>query len=886
MWASIRAFLWRLTNLFHERRAYGSLDQEIEFHLKMEIEENRRQGMSTDEARRHALIALGGIGQIKEVYRETGSGRWLESLIQDVRYASRMFRRDRGLTAVVIVTLALAIGGNAAIFSFVDGFMLRALPYSAADRIVWMTEKPPGGGRYPISALNYLDWIKQNTAFEYMAAAGWSDLMLTGIPEPLQLRASQVSSHYFDIFGINPMLGRTFSSDEDQAGKGNVVVLSHVLWKTQFGADKSIINRKIILDGEPYLVIGVMPPVGIFNEFVQIWRPLVFGSETAKREYRRLGAFGLLKRGVTVERAQAEMNTIGERLAGEYPESNKGWGVGVVLYSEAMVGLRTRRVLLILISASGMVLLIGCANIANLLMARASSREHEVALRVSLGAGRRRLIRQFLTESILLSACGGIFGIGVGYAGMAALRANSQFMAMPPEVIIVMNVRVLLFALIISVLTGMLFGLAPALQSSCLASVAIIKEGAPGGTAGRRRSLFRRVLVVAEIAVAFILLTGAGLLLHSLYRVMHVDPGFDSANVLTARVPISPRQFPDPVRMNAYLREIMLHVEGVPGVKEAALTTAPPLEGWADERPYHIDGRPPKDRANQPRCPFKVVSPSYFHTLGILLIQGRGLVDKDVRGTLPVTVINQSMAQREFPNENPIGRCIITQVIPPSETPPGSEIPWIIVGVIKDEKTDSLQDERNWGMYVSNEQNPVYGVTLVVRTATDPLRFEQSIRNAVHEVNKDQPLAEVKTLEQIKSRSSLPSQVLAELLGIFAAVAMLLAAVGIYGISSYSVAQRAREIGIRAALGANARDLLRTILQGSLALTVIGLTLGGFGAFGIVRLMQNLLFEIRARDPVTFFAVTAVLGGVALLASFIPARRIIKADPAATLRCE
>jgi putative ABC transport system permease protein len=811
----------------------------------------------------------------------------INDLFQDQQFGLRTLKKSPGFTAVAVVTLALAIGGNAAIFSFVDGFMLKPLPYAESDRIVRVLEKPPGGGRNGISTLNYLDWAKQNTVFEYMAAQTGGAVTLTGIQEPQQLRGAQVSARYFEIFGIKPVWGRTFSPDEDQVGKGNVAIISHSLWETQFGADRGILSRKILLDGRPYDVIGVLPAGGAFDrEFAQIWRPLVFEPENMTRNYHWMGSFALLKRGVTLQQAQAQMDTIAARIASEYPDSNKGWGIGIDRYEDAIVGPDLRRVLMILMSAAGMVLLIGCANLANLLMARSSSREREVAVRASLGAGRWRLVRQFLTESILLSLGGGIFGIGVGYAGMAAVRAAIPPFSLPREFNVTMDGRVLLFALAISVLTGILFGLVPAVHTARPDLAATVKEGPQGGTAGGQRSHSRRVLVVAEIALAFVLLTGAGLLLRSFYRIMHVDPGFDATNVITAGVPISPKQIPDPVRLNNYLREIVVRIEAVPGVLEASLTSALPLQGWGYGMPYQVDGRPLKDRANRQACFFKMVEISYFHTLGIQLSRGRGLSKTDVHGAPPVAVINQTLARREFPNEDPIGRRILVQEIVPGKTELGPEIPWQIVGVIKDEKINSLNDERSAGMYVSVEQSPVYGVALVARALMNPLALERSLRAAVQEVNRDQPLTDVRTLERITSESTLGDRLLTELLGIFAAVAILLAAVGIYGVTSYSVSLRTRELGIRAALGANAGDLTHMILRGGLTLTVLGLVLGACGAFGLTRLMQNLLFGVSVRDPATFVVVAVALGGVALFACYIPARRAAKADPAVALRYE
>ncbi len=812
----------------------------------------------------------------------------MNGLLQDLRYGLRTLGKSPGFTAIAVVTLALCIGGNAAVFSIVDGLLLKPLPYGEPDRILRVLEKPPGGGRNGISTLNYLDWQERNTVFEYMAAQTGGSVTLTGLSEPVQLRGARVSAHYFDIFGIKPVLGRTFAPDEDQLGKGDVAVLSHRLWAAQFGSDPGILNRKVILDGRPTAVIGVLPAGGAFDrEYSQIWRPLVFEPANMTRNFHWMGSFALLRRGVTLAAARAQMDAVGAQIAAAYPDSNKGWGVMVERYSDVIVGPYLRQSVLIMMAAVAMVLLIGCANLANLMMARASTRKREVAVRAALGAGRWRLIRQFLTESVLLALGGGALGLGVGYVAMAALRAAGAVLppnSLPRELHVAMDARLLAFCLAISVITGVLFGLAPAIQAARPDLAGTIKEGGRGSTAGGRRRA-RSALVVAEVALAFVLLTGAGLLLRSFQNLLRVDAGFDAASTLTAGLPVPDKRFPDPAQLNAYLREIVAGVEAVPGVREAALTSVLPLQGWGYGMPYQVAGRPVVDRANRKACFFKMVSPSYFHTLGIRLRQGRGLSDRDLKGSPPVTVINESLAKKEFPKEEPIGQRILIQEIVPGRTELGPEIPWEIVGVIADEKVGGLNDASP-GVYVSNEQSPVFGMSLVVRTAMHPLTLQQSVRTAVHQIDKDQPLTDMRTLEQIKSESVAPDRLQAVLLGTFAGLAMLLSAIGIYGVISYAVAQRTHELGIRAALGASRGDLLGLILRGGMMLTAAGLVLGLGGALGVTRLMQSQLFGVGVRDPVTLAGVAVGLAVVALLASYVPARRATKVDPVVALRYE
>jgi putative ABC transport system permease protein len=537
----------------------------------------------------------------------------MNALLQDLRYGLRTLKNSPGFAAVAVLTLAIGIGANTAIFSFVNAILLKPLPYANADRIVRVLEKPPGGGRNGISALNYLDWAKQNTVFEYMAAQTGGGASLSGSGEPQQLRGARVSAHYFDIFGIKAAIGRTFAPDEDQLGKEHVVVLSHVLWETQFGADPAIVGRKIVLDGQPYQVIGVLPAMGAFdNAWWQIWRPLAFEPGNLTRDFHWLTSFALLKPGVTLRQARVQMDGIGGRIAAAYPASNKGWGVTVDPFADIVVGAQLRSSAWIMMAAVGMVLLIGCANLANLMMARAAAREREVAVRASLGASRWRLIRQFLTESILISMSGGLLGIAVGYAVMELLRFALPPYTLPREANVSMDSRVLLFALAISVLTGILFGLAPAIQAARPKLAASMKEGGRGSTIGGARRRIRGALVVVEVALAFVLLTGAGLLLRSFEHMMTVETGFDTNNVISMGLPLSEKRIPNPDSVGMRYREILARVEALPGVRDAALTSVLPLEGWGYGMPFQIAGQPVVDMAHRPDCFFKMVSPGYF----------------------------------------------------------------------------------------------------------------------------------------------------------------------------------------------------------------------------------------------------------------------------------
>ncbi len=815
----------------------------------------------------------------------------MDEILQDIRYGFRALRKSPGFTLVAVLTLAIGIGANTAIFSFVDGVLLKPLPYANADRIMRVLEKPPGDpdARNGISTLNFLDWQRQNSVFQYMAAQTGGSVTLTGVSNPVQLRGARMSAHGFDILGMRAVLGRTFAADEDQPGKNRVAVLSHRLWASQFGADVSIIGRTIQLDGEPHVVIGVLPEGSPSDRtYAQIFRPLVFEPQNMTRNFHWFGALGLLKPGVTVEKARAEMDAIGARIAHDYPDSNKGWGVAIDPLTDVVAGRQLRKSLYVLLAAVGMVLLIGCANLANLTLARSTAREREVAIRASVGAGRWRLVRQFLTENVLLSLIGGVLGVALGYALMAGLKAAIPPFSLPAEANISLDSRVLLFAMALSVFTGIIFGLAPAIQATRPDLAGCMKEGSRGSGTGGGRQRLRSALVVTEVALAFLLLTGSGLLIRSFFEMQNVDTGFVSENVITAGLPISEKRFPNPEELNVYLRQIVSNIQILPGVRDVALTSALPMEGWGYGMPFQIADKPIVDRANRKACFFKMISPSYFTTLGMTLKKGRGLSERDVKGTPPVTVINETMARKYFSGEEPIGKRILIQEIAPGKAVLGAEIPWEIVGVTKDEKVGNLDDKEddNPGMYVTNEQSPVFSQSLVVRAAMDPRRLQQGINGAVHQVNKDQALTDMKTLEQIKTESMAGNRLNSIMLGGFAAVALLLSAIGIYGVISYSVVQRTHEIGIRAALGAGAADVMGLILKRGMLMAGAGLVIGLLGALALTQLLATLLFGVGARDPITIAGVGAILALVALIACYVPARRASRVDPMICLRYE
>ena len=770
-------------------------------------------------------------------------------------------------------------------FSLVNGILLRPLPYPDPERIVRVLERSPSGGVTGISTLNYLDWAKENTVFEYMAAeAGWR-ATLTGGTEPRLIQAARVSAHYFDIFAVKPALGRTFLPDDDQLGKDRVVLVSHALWESRFGADSSLLGRDIRLDGEPYTVVGVLPKGGPFDRAsAQLWTPLAFQPSDSRRDFRWLAASAKLKPGVSLQRARAEMDVIGRRLASAYGDANKGRSVAVDRLTRVLIGPDLRTAVEVLFAGTGLVLLIGCANLANLALARSIARERETALRAALGASRWRLIRQSLTEHVVLAVCGGVVGAGVAYAMMKWIASLIPPSALPPAVDIAMDRAALVFALIVAIGTGLLFGIVPAMRATKPELVDALKVGSQATTASASARRIRSALVVAEIALAFVLLVGSGQLMRSFFKLLEVDPGFVAANVLTAGLPVSQKQHPDPVELNTYLASIRAAVDAVPGVRETALTSVLPLEGWGFGLPYSIAGRGQAERGYRPSAFFKIVSPSYFHALGIKRLAGRVLSDDDRAGAPRVAVINETLARREFGNKDPIGQRIVVREIVPGKAEFGDEVAWEIVGVIAGEKITGLGDEVSAGMYVSNEQSPTYTVDLIVRAAVPPQSLQTALRVAVDRVNKDQALSDVRTLQQIVDQSMRGNRVMSTLFTVFAAIALLLATLGIYGVIAYTTAQRTREMGIRAALGASTGSLRMLVVAGGMRLTLAGLAIGFVGTFATTGVLSSMLYGVGVRDPLTIAGVAAVLAVVAGLACFLPAWRSTRLHPMEALR--
>ena len=801
----------------------------------------------------------------------------------DIRFAFRSLRKSPGFTAVAVLTIALGLGANTAIFSFLDGVLLKPLAYPEPERLVQVWEKPPGGQRNGISALNFLDWQKQNTSFTAMAASTGKTATLSGLGEPRQLRINQVSAPYFDILGIRPVLGRTFAAGEDTLGKDHVLVLSRRFWQSQFGGDASVIGRDVILDGEAHTVIGVLGSGEFDRRWADAWMPLAFPAD-AVRNFHYLNAIARLKPGVSFEQAQAEMSQIAAGIAETYPAIKKDWGATVDRLIDRVVGPQLRLSLVVLMSAVGAVLLIGCANLANLLLARGALRSREVTIRAALGASRWRLIRQLLTESLVLSVLGGIVGLALGVVMYRAILAQLPPFFLPAQAAIGVDLRVMLFLGALTLVTGIFFGIVPALQASQRNPVEALKEGGRGAAGSRRRLVLRNALIVSQVALAFVLLSGAGLLIRSFNRLTSVDAGFDTTNVVTMSFQLVMGRDVDGERLINYVNQTIEMVRSVPGVQHAAMTSALPLQGWGFGMPFRIAGRPSEPSRRQP-CFFKIVTPDYFGALSMKLRKGRGLAESDAKGGLPVVVVNETFAKQQFPNQDPIGQHVLIEQIITGKRELGPEIPWQVVGVVADEKVAAL-DNTSAGVYVNYAQSPIVGVSLLAKGIGEPGQLAKSIQQAIWRLNKNQALPDVRTLEEIKSESVGPTRLRTILLAVFAGVALVLAAVGVYGVLSYVTAQRTQELGVRAALGASAGDLVRLVVAGGVWPVGVGLVLGVGGAFALTRWLEGLLFETRPNDPTTMTIVGAGLLLVALLACYVPARRAAQVDPIIALRVE
>jgi predicted permease len=883
MYGRLRAWAVRLGGLFNKARRDRELAEELESHLRMQAEENLRAGMSRDEARRQAALKLGGVEAAKERYRERRGVPAVENLSRNLRYAVRALRRSPGFTAVAVLTLALGIGATTAIFSIVYATLFESLPYPKPEQLV-MVWSSVNQKRNPVSAGDYLEWKRRAASFQYLEAWTGATFNVATDERPEQVQAALMTPGFFRMTGTPMFLGRDFLPEEGEPGRDRVVVMTHRLWSDYFGADRGIIGRQIRMNGEPYTVVGVTPPGMRDRQPSQLMLPLALRPEQVNHQGHSLLVMGRLKDGVSLRQADAEMQAITRQLAEEFPQTNANWAASVEPLQNDFIPEKTIKNLWLLLGAVAFLLLIGCVNVANLLLARATTRRREVAIRAALGATRAQLFAQFLTESLVLALFGGALGVYLGRVIIDGVLAILPFQMLPSEADVRISVPVLLFTLLASVSAGLLFGCAPAWQASRLDLNEALKQGGRAGVGGGR---VRRALVVLEFAMALTLLAGGGLALVSFWNLTRLDLGVRTDHVLTFSLPVPQGRFKETGRVGPYYRQLLEKIEAVPGVETAAVTTGLPLRGTGLGRPFRIAGAPPADPGQRQDAGVQLVTPGYFDTFGIRVVKGRHFNEQDDAAGARVAMVNETFVRQYLSGVEPLTQRVVLNQLTPGGPQAGPELEWQIVGVFHNTRGgDGLRGDDAPVIYLPFWQSPWPRASVAVRTKGDPETVTRSLAAAVNSVDPDIPLAGVKTMEQILSETLSLDRFGLVLYGSFAALALLLAAIGIYGVMAFAVAQRTHEFGIRMALGAAGGQILRLVLRDGVTLALFGLALGLGGAYLLGRAMQANLYGVSALDARAVGAVAFVLLAAALLACYLPARRASRVDPMVALRDE
>ncbi len=881
----IRITKRRVHSLLHRSSADAELQHEIEIHIQQLTRDAIARGVNEAEAQAMALREFGPVEQLKESCRDTRRVGWMQDFGQDIRYGVRTLRESPAFTAVAVLTLALGIGANTAIFSIVDAVLLRSLPYPDPNRLVVLFGVPQKQSD-ALLGISYRDFIAcrdQNSVFSEIAGNAFHDLTLTGAGEPLIVNAAAVTPELFSLLNAKPLAGRTLLPEDGKQGAAAIAVLSENLWRSRFGANPGLIGQSIALDKRSFTVVGILPasfryPDGAPRQdvWISILKDPLFGPLTSQPGVRLLGVIGRLKPGVSLEQAQTGMNIFSARLAKEFAAQDSGLGIRIRPYRQVVVG-NLKSALLILLGAVGMVLLMACANIANLLLSQSTSRGREIAVRLALGAGRPRIVRQLLTESALLAFFGGVTGVL-----LAVLAVWSLQPFLPSDVLQISSIHiggsVLGFALVLSLGAALVFGLAPALLATPSNLQASIKEGGErtGQRGGQR---VRSFLAIAEISLAMVLLVAGGLLIRSFALVTSANPGFDPKNVTEAEISLPQFQYSTPQQWSAFANELLPRLHAQPGLQDSALAAPLPMDRQGQATfAFAIVGNPPLPPGKSITADYHTVSPDYFRVMRIRLVRGRLFTEQDSSSNPNVAIIGETLAQRYFPNQDPIGRQMRFGF------PPNSNVPREIVGVVGDVRDVALSRKPGPTMYVPFAQAPLYGGEIVVRSSLSKSSVAAAIRHAVGSIDKSLPVTNVESFPDALGQSISQERFRTFLLSSFSAMALLLAAVGIFGVISYSVSQRRREIGIRMALGAQRRDVLRLILGQGAKLALFGLSAGIGIALLLTRWMASLLYSVSATDPLTFGVVAIVLFGVALAACYVPARRAVRVDPMAALR--
>jgi predicted permease len=863
--------------MFRGRRRVNDFSAEIEAHIQLESERLQGQGLSEEDARAAARRAFGNVTRVEERFYESGRWRWWDHLVQDIRFGLRMLRKNPGFAAVAVLTLALGIGANTALFSVVNAVLLRPLPFENSSRLVWSWGNCSLCDQAAVSPADFIDYRAQNHSFEYYGAMASGDSLfnLAGGDKPIQIKGLIVTADFFNALGIQPRFGRVFGLSDEKTTDPQVVILSHHLWRERFALDPHVVGKSITLDDDARTVIGVLANDVSVLSHADLWLPAPFQNQGMQsRRSHFLRPVGLLRRGVTISQAQAELDTIAARLGREYPNTNAGWSLRLEPLQSVLVG-SVRLSLLVLLAAVGLVLLIACANVASLLLSRNTMRMREIVLRSALGAGRSRLVRQLLTESLLLALAGGAAGIFFANAGVALLkRLGPQSLPRLDEVDV--SGVVLAFTFVTAILTGILFGLGPALKASCRDLMQSLREG---GAAGDSRSKHRahHALVIVEVALSVVVLIASGLLLNSLWRLMRVHLGFDPANVLTTEVSLVSPRYDDDRRRELFFHELEDRIHAVPGVGSAGFVSELPLSGEADDTFFTIAEHPPANPNDTDDADIRIISGDYFGAMRISVLAGRPFERQDSLDSRKVVIVNDPFVKKFFPNENPMGKHLKMFEGKPEF------VPREIVGIVGGNKHFALQETLRPAMFTPGS---FMRMNVIVRSAGDPAMLTTVVRQAVRAIDPDEATSTFRTMEDVVSSSAAGDRFNTVLLGAFGGIALVLTAAGIFGVLSYLVAQRTREIGLRMALGAQRTDVLRVIVRHGVRLALLGICIGVLAAVVVTRWMTSILFDVKPTDPLTFVVVAVLLGTVAFLASYVPARRAMRVDPMVALRYE